>query len=120
MLNPRGNITTPEPHSTPIDNISISHDRRCYVEDYMTSAIGDTLLVLLTERCQLDSFSQWNDMMTSNLKSIEITFTKRKYLGYAAEVTTNPILAQVQNGMHHSNYNAGFKKSQLRLQFKVW
>ena len=47
-------------------------------------------------------------MMTSNLKSIELTFTKRKYLGYAAEVTTNPTLAQVQNVMHHSDYTAGF------------
>ena len=56
-INARGNTPPPEPHSTSIDNISISNYRRCYVEDYMTSAIGDTLLVLLPERYQSDSFS---------------------------------------------------------------
>ena len=107
-IHARGNTPPPEPISAIIDDISISNYVRCYVEDYMTSAIGDRLLVLLPERYQSDSFSQWNAMMTSNLKSIELVFSKRKYLGYVAVVTTNPILAQVQNGMHHSDYSAGF------------
>ena len=46
--------------------------------------------------------------MISNMKSIEISFTKQHYIGYVAVVTTNSILSQVQNRMHYSDYAASF------------
>ena len=74
----------------------------------MTRIVGESLIVLLPHRYQSDHFSPWYEMMASNTKSMEVTFSKKRYIVYVAVVTTNPILSQVQNGMHYSDYVAGF------------
>ena len=91
-----------------IDGISISNYTRCYVEDYMRREIGESLLVLLPTRYADDTFSSWFSLMSTDIKYMDICFTKHKYRGYIGSVKTNPILAQVQNGMHRSDYLAGF------------
>ena len=91
-----------------IDGISISNYTWCYVEDFMTRDIGESLLVLLPPRYEDDTISSWFSLMSTYIKYIDICFTKHEYRGYIGIVNTNPILAQVQNGMHRSDYSAGF------------
>ena len=101
--------TTPIPSPrSGIDGISVSNYSRCYVEDYMTRKVGETLLVLLPSRYGDDNFSEWFSLMSSDICYVDITFTKHKYRGYIGIVTTNPILSRVQNGMHRSDYDVGF------------
>ena len=104
-----------------IDGISISNYTRCYVEDYMRREIGESLLVLLPSRYADDTFSSWFSLMSTDIKYIDICFTKHKYRGYIGIVNTNPTLAQVQNGMHCSDYSAGFgnHKYGCNVSFKV-
>ena len=52
----------------------------------MTCTVGESLIVLLPDRYQSDPFSPWHDMMTSNTKSIEITFSKKRCIGYVAVI----------------------------------
>ena len=91
-----------------IEDISIANYTRCYVEDYMTRDIGESLLVLIPTRYADDAFSSWFSLMSSDIRYIDICFTKHNYRGYIGIVKTNPILARVQNGMHRSDYSAGF------------
>ena len=53
--------------------------------------------------------------------NIDVCFTKHKYRGYIGIVNTNPTLAQVQNGMHRSDYSAGFGNHNYgcHVSFKV-
>ena len=91
-----------------IEGISIANYTRCYVEDFMTRDIGESLLVLLPTRYADDAFSSWFSLMSSDIKYIDICFTKHNYRGYIGIVNTNPLLVRVQNGMHRSDYSAGF------------
>ena len=75
----------------------------------MRREIGESLLVLLPSRYADDTFSSWFSLMSTDIKYIDICFTKHKYRGYIGIVKKNPILAQVQNGMHRSNYSAVFR-----------
>ena len=90
------------------DHINLLTYKRCYVEDFMTRTVGESLIVLLPHRYQSNSFSPWYEMMSSNTKLMEVTFSKKQYIGYVAVVTINPNISQVQNGMHYSDYTAGF------------
>ena len=74
----------------------------------MTRHVGESLLVLIPSRYGDDSFSNWFDLMSSDIQYIDISFTKHEYIGYIGSVTTNPLLSRVQNGMHRSDYAAGF------------
>ena len=47
--------------------------------------------------------------MSSDIQYIDMSFTKHVYRGYIGIVTTNPLLSRVQNGMHRSDYAAGFR-----------
>ena len=91
-----------------IAGIIIANYTRCYVEDFMTRDIGESVLVLLPSRYADDTFSSWHYLMSTDIKFIDISFTRHNYRGYIGIITTNPILARVQNGMHRSDYTAGF------------
>ena len=76
-----GNASS-EPEVFIEDNLTLSNYNRCYVEDFMTRTVGESLIVLLPHRYQSDPFSPWYEMMSSNMKSMEITFSKKRYIGY--------------------------------------
>ena len=74
-----------------IEGISIANYTRCYVEDFMTRDIGESLLVLLPTRYAYDAFSSWFSLMSFDIKYIYICFTKHNYRGYIGIVNINPI-----------------------------
>ena len=102
------NTTVISPPRSVIDGISVFNYSRCYVEDYMTRNVGESLLVMIPSRHGDDPISNWFSLMDSNIPYIDISFTKHDYRGYIGTVTTNPSLYRVQNGMHRSDYAAGF------------
>ena len=102
------NTIRPRVGDDTLDGVTFSNYTRCYVEDFMTRNIGELILVLLPTRYADDTFSRWYDLMSTDIKFIDICFTKQKYRGYIATITTNPILARVQSGMHRLDYSAGF------------
>ena len=55
-----------------------------------------------------DPFSPWQEMMSSDMESFDISFSKQQYIGYVHVATTNPIFERVQNRMHHLDYTARF------------
>ena len=91
-----------------IEGVSIANYTRCYVEDFMTRDIGESVLVLLPSRFADDNFLSCHYLMSTDIKFLDISFTKHNYRGYIGIITTNPILSRVENGMHHSDYTAGF------------
>ena len=97
-----------EPEEIVEDNITLSNYKKCYIEDFMTRTVGKLLIVLLPDRYQSGPFSPWYEMMASNTKSKETTFSNKRYIGYVSIVTTNPILSQVQHSLYYSDYVASF------------
>ena len=74
----------------------------------MVCEIGETVLVLLPTRYLDDNFSIWGELMSSNIRYTEVGFTKQSYRAYIGTIAANPKLSHVKNGMHISDYTAGF------------
>ena len=74
----------------------------------MIQTIGESVLVLVPARYLDDPLSIWRKLMTSDICYTAITLTKQNYCGYVGNITTNPKLCKVQNGMYVSDYTAGF------------
>ena len=66
------------------------------------------MLVLVPARYLDDPLSIWRKLMTFDICYTAITLTKQNDRGYVGNITTNPKLCEVQNGMHVSDYTAGF------------
>ena len=82
------NTTVVSPPRSIIDGISVSNYSRCYVEEYMTSNVGESLLVMIPSRHRDDHFSNWFSLMGSDIPYIDISFTKHDYRGYIGSVIT--------------------------------
>ena len=89
------------------DMMLVDHSR-CYVEDYMMSEIGDTLLILVPQIYEDKDIAPWSDIFRSELRRVAYSFTKHSFIGFNANVVTNPSLNKVTSGMHISDYMCGF------------
>ena len=81
---------------------------RCYVEDFMTRKVGESILLLVPTRYLDDPFTPWYELMSSDIPCSDFSFTKQSYRGYIGTITTNPQISQVSAGMHISDYSDGF------------
>ena len=73
----------------------------------MLVEVGDIVLVLLPS-CYIEDDNFWSEILLSDIPKHEIHFSKQTYFGLNATVLTNPSLSRVTNGMHVSDYMAGF------------
>ena len=77
---------------------------RCYVEDYMVTAAGDGLLILIPDGyyapLKTDTVAMsWTKLLKSNLPRSEHKFTDRTYSGFEAVVKENTHQENVIGGM---------------------
>ena len=110
---------TPSDISTlPSDQISINNYLRCYVEDFMTLGVGSSIIILVpTSELEVEN-TIWKELLSSDIQCSPIQFTKRSYLGYNGIVNTNPIISNVKNGMHVSDYESGFNNHNYGCNIK--
>ena len=94
--------------SSTSEDILLEKFRRCYVEDYMTSAITEQLLVMVPTHHHLNESSKWYDLTNSDIKNTALEYTNEKFIGYLGVVITNPMRAQVISGMQLRDYEVGF------------
>jgi len=88
--------------------VTTSSYSRCYVEDFMTRKVGESILLLVPTRYLDDPFTPWYELMSSDIPCSDFSFTKQSYRGYIGTITTNPKISQVSAGMHISDYSDGF------------
>ena len=74
----------------------------------MTLGVGSSIIVLVPASELRVENTIWKKLLCSDIKYLPIQFTKKSYLGYNGIVNTNPIISNVKNGMHVSDYESGF------------
>ena len=90
------------------DNFTLSNHLRCYVEDFMTLGVGSSIIVLVPRSELKVENSIWKELLSSDVNFSPIQLTKNSYLGYNGIINTNPMLSNVKNGMHVSDFESGF------------
>ena len=74
----------------------------------MTLGVGSSIIVLVPRSELKVENSIWKELLSSDVNFSPIQLTKNSYLGYNGVINTNPILSNVKNGMHISDYESGF------------
>ena len=90
------------------NGVTTSSYSRCYVEDFMTRKVGESILLLVPTRYLDDPFTPWYELISSDIPCSDFSFTKQSYRGYIGTIITNPKISQVSTGMHISDYSDGF------------